>query len=348
MSNFNTGTDMDVMNPSQILQQSFGGQQISQNHGTADSAVAASIKAQVEARYVMALRRPRDIDHVRESILKDCRRFGFAESAMYSLKRGKEPITGLTIRFAESAMQAMTNIECTVMTIYDDKQKRIVRVQLVDLESNATTAKDITIEKTQERSFLKQGQKPIGVRQNSRGQNTYIVEATDDEVTAKESNLASRAKRNLILSLVPGYIKEEAIDCICETIQKGVSQDPDAHKRRLLDGFSRLGINSAALKGYLGRSELDSMSPDELVEMRGLFTSIRDGHTSWNDLVAEKAAERGHDKQGAEPKVNRTQAALAKLKPAEPKPESARVSQTDKIASEPDEDPWAKHINDKE
>ncbi|RYF09824.1 MAG: hypothetical protein EOO77_22915 [Oxalobacteraceae bacterium] len=306
--------------------------------------MAAAIKAQVEARYIVALRRPRDIDHVREVILKDCRRPGFADGAMYELKRGKEPIRGLTIRYAESAMQAMTNMECTTMTIYDDKQKRIVRVQVVDLESNATAGKDITIEKTQERSFLKQGQVPLGVRKNSRGQNTYVVEATDDEVTAKEGNLASRAKRNLILSLVPGYIKEESEDLIRETMRTEAATDPDAHKRRLLDGFSRLGINSTALKGYLGRTELDSMSPDELTEMRGLFTSIRDGHATWNDLVAEREAERADGKE-PEPKLNRTKAALAKLKPNEAAlteeiPDMPKTEQRPK--REPEPDPWEK------
>ena len=46
---------------------------------TAVSAVAALAEANVKARYAMALRRPRDLDEVREKILKECRRPGFAE-----------------------------------------------------------------------------------------------------------------------------------------------------------------------------------------------------------------------------------------------------------------------------
>ena len=41
---------------------------------TAVSAVAALAEANVKARYAMALRRPRDLDEVREKILKECRR----------------------------------------------------------------------------------------------------------------------------------------------------------------------------------------------------------------------------------------------------------------------------------
>ncbi len=83
---------------------------------TAATSVAAAAKASIEAAYIMAMRRPRDIDQVRVRLLKACLRPGFAEAARYRRPVGREqnPDTGewgqkiaegLSIRFAEEAFR---------------------------------------------------------------------------------------------------------------------------------------------------------------------------------------------------------------------------------------------------
>ena len=57
----------------------FEGVEISRSAETAASSVAAQATAQIQARYVVALRRPRDWDDVRVRILKECRRPSFAD-----------------------------------------------------------------------------------------------------------------------------------------------------------------------------------------------------------------------------------------------------------------------------
>ena len=57
---------------------------------TAATAVAAQAKALVEARYIMALRRPRDMDVVREKMLKECMRPSFAAVARYVKPIGQD------------------------------------------------------------------------------------------------------------------------------------------------------------------------------------------------------------------------------------------------------------------
>ena len=126
---------------------------------TAVSAVAMQARAQVEARFLMAVHRPRDLDVVRVKLLKECTRPGFAEAARYKRPVGSKKnertgaweeafIEGPSIRFAEAAIRAMGNIDIQSPTIYDDGRSRIVRVVVTDLEANATYSLDITIEKT--------------------------------------------------------------------------------------------------------------------------------------------------------------------------------------------------------
>ena len=59
---------------------------------TASAAVAAQSKAMVEARYIMAMQRPRNWDQVRQDLIKECRRPSFAhnKSAFY---RKRDSIT---------------------------------------------------------------------------------------------------------------------------------------------------------------------------------------------------------------------------------------------------------------
>jgi hypothetical protein len=57
-------------------------------HETAASAVATQARAMVEARFTIALARPRDVSQFRARLLKDCERPGFADVAIYQLPRG--------------------------------------------------------------------------------------------------------------------------------------------------------------------------------------------------------------------------------------------------------------------
>lgn len=96
---------------------------------TAASAVAAREKAAIEARYVMALKRPRDMDEVRVRLLKECDRPGFAEVAKYEKPVAGQKIVGLSVRFAEAAIRLAGNILTQVLIVFDDRERRIPRAR---------------------------------------------------------------------------------------------------------------------------------------------------------------------------------------------------------------------------
>lgn len=271
---------------------------------TAVAAAAAQATAMVQARYVMAQARPRDFDLVRARILKDCHRSGFAESALYHKPVGREGITGLSIRFAEAALRHMGNVAIDTTSIYEDEEKRIVRVTVTDLESNSTYGSDITIAKTVERRRLKAGQKSLGERLNSYGDTVYIVPATDDEIRNKEAALVSKVIRNQGLRLLPVDLKEEAEAAIRKTRNAGAKADPDAERKRLVDAFMSLHVEPDALAEYLGHS-LATTSPAELVNLRALYMAIKDGEATWQAAIEAKRAER-EDDEPTESKSSRT------------------------------------------
>lgn len=262
---------------------------------TASSAVAAQAQAAVQARYVMAINRPRNMDVVRQVLLKECRRSSFAKVARYHKPIGKG-VEGLSIRFVEAAIRSMTNILVETSTIYDDQEKRIVRVTVTDLETNATYHQDKTIAKTVERKNLQKGQKPISQRVNSKGELTYTVEATDDDIMNKENAIVSKAIRTCGLRLIPGDLSDECECIVKETLRSDIEQDPDAEKKRIADVFAGLNIHPDQLSRFIG-CDLGQASPDQLVTLRALYTALKDGEVTIADLLDQtRTAQEGEKK----------------------------------------------------
>lgn len=255
----------------------------SPSHETASAVLAAQAKAVIEARYVMAERHPRDLDAVRQKLLKECRRPGFAHVARYRKPIGKG-IEGPSIRFAEAAIRYMGNISVEQVTVYDDREKRIVRVSVTDCEGNVPYSSDIMIEKTIERRSKKDSDTVVRTRLNAQGDLVYIIIATEDELLNKQNALISKAIRTNGLRHVPGDIVEECMNQVLATQRDSDAADPDEAKRKIFDAFSSLGIQVSQIKELLGH-EAASLTPRELADLRGLYASLRDGEVTWRDVM---------------------------------------------------------------
>lgn len=268
-------------------------------HGeTAATAIEAQAKAAIQARYTLAVARPRKMDQVRQDLLKDCRRPDFAETARYVLPMGTAKVRGFSIRFAEAAMAAMGNIFVETVTIFDDDTRRIISVSVTDLERNTTFQRPVTIRKVVERKKLRRGQEPIRTRVNSYGDTVYEVEATEEEVMRKEASAQSRIVRNGVLRLIPGDLRHECEQTVARTINDRAAKDPDHERKALADGFEVLGVTAADLHEYLGH-DLGKCSPAQLASLREIYTSIRDGELTWvgakdiRDVEVDDAKPRG-------------------------------------------------------
>ena len=260
----------------------------------ATQALIAKATADIQARWVMAMRRPRQMHDVRQAIVKECQRPEFAKEAMYVVPRGDTKITGLSIRFAEMALRCMGNLSCEAQTLFDSDEERVIRVTATDFETNASWHRDITVKKTVERKYLKRGQRPLRQRLNSYGDNVFILEATDEEVATKEAAMISKAARTAILRLIPGNIQSECERLCQEVTAKADAKDPDAAKNEIFDGFAKLNIRPSDIELWLGHA-VDRVTPPEITELRNLWIAIRDGEVSWEEAVemAEKAREKG-------------------------------------------------------
>ena len=270
-----------------VVRQEFGASEVARSAETASTAVAAQAKAAVEARYILALRKPRDWEEVRLRLEKECKRPGFAESAWYQIQNRGE---GFSIRFAEAALRSMTNAYPETTIVYEGPDQRIVQVTVMDLEANVTYSQQVIISKTVERRNAK-GREVVAERVNTHGDTIYIVQATDEEMLGKQNSLISKALRTLALRLLPGDIQDGCEAIIQQTRADKTAKDPDAARRKVVDAFASLGVTPTDLAAYLGH-QIGQATTKELIDLSWLCQAIKDGETTWA-AVMEARAEAG-------------------------------------------------------
>ena len=280
------------MNDMTVPQQFAPPAVLSPGRESAATAAAATAKALVEARYMVAFHRPRNWDQVRQLMLKECRRPSFAhnKSAYYKKPIG-QGVEGLGIRFVEMALRCMTNVVVETALTYEDDLKEIHTVTVTDLESNVPYSIQVPVSRTVERSKPMDDGSYLSMRKNSRGTIVYTVPAQEDDLLNKRGAQLSKAIRTLGLRLIPGDLQDEAEDVIKAIRLDRAAQDPDAERKSLVDAFAGLNVLAGELAEYLGH-DIGRASPAELVDLRALYGAIRDGEASWQSAIDNRRAQR--------------------------------------------------------
>src|SRR5205809_3863734 len=104
------------------VREDFGGMSMVTTGERQQTALAARATAEVNARYIMALQRPRSWDDVRVRLLAECRRPGFARVARYLKPIGKG-VAGPSIRFAEACLRYCGNASASATVTFEDRTK---------------------------------------------------------------------------------------------------------------------------------------------------------------------------------------------------------------------------------
>lgn len=283
---------------------------------TASTAIAAQSKAMVEARYVMAMQRPRNWDQVRQDLIMECKRPSFAhnKSAYYRKPIGNG-VEGLGIRFVEVALRCMKNVLVETTMIFEDDSKEVHRVSVTDLESNLTYPLDVRVSKTVERSKPMDDGSYISMRMNSYKKPVYTVPANDDDLLNKRAAQISKAIRTLGLRIIPGDLQDEAEEIIKMVRLDENAKDPDRARKKMVDAFGSLGVKASDLVEYLGHP-LDTCSPQEMTDMFALYGAIKDGEATWKQVMENKVEQQGGgDPPGAPPAGNGGGAVTGKVAP---------------------------------
>lgn len=283
-----------------VKTEAFSAIETRQNAETSAIAMAAKMRASIEAMCIMAERHPRNLLDVRARMLDECRRPGFCESARYRLPRKKwnqdtrkyetNDITGFTIRFAEAALRYLRNIEAGSEVVYDDDEKLLVAVTVRDYEMNTAVNETVTVPKRVEKKKLKEKEQPLSTRVNSFGDTIFIVPASDDEIAQKKGALVSKSIRTLVLRLLPGDIQDECENLIEKTKEDKYAKDPLAETKKVMDSFARIRVMPEQIAAYLGHDPAN-ITAKEISELRGIYQAISDGDLNWTEVFYARVDE---------------------------------------------------------
>ena len=220
-------------------------------------AMEAREVANIQAKIFMAKRFPRNYADVLKRIDSDCSREALASQAVYEYSRGGTKITGPSIRLAETLARAFGNIESVTEVLSQTDEASLVRVYSWDYESN------------------RQANRTFFVR-HERDTKKGKVKLTDNrDITEAINNIAARNRRACILELIPGDYVEHALDVCDKTLRAKVKITPDT-LQTLLEAFKPFGVTRAMIEARLQRS-LESISINQYLDMRRIYTSLKDG-----------------------------------------------------------------------
>lgn len=286
----------------------FGGQVATVPNGGAPAGVEQQRAiAEVQASMIIARANPRNERHALDKILNACQRKRLAEVSVYSYSRGGSEISGPSIRLAEALAQYWGNIQFGIREIEQRNGESVVQAFAWDLETNVRREMTFSVPHVR---HTRQGAKRL-----SDPRDIYELVA----------NNGARRLRSCILAVIPGDIIDEAVDQCEVTIKANADTSPEG-VQKMVNAFLEFGVVQQQIEQRIQR-RLDSIQPAQVVSLKKVYASLRDGMSSvadWFEPIPEP-----EKAEGATPKKG-TEAAKAALKAAAAKkdePESQTAQQ---------------------
>lgn len=244
---------------------------------------------EVQAAMIIAKKFPRDENQAFQRIIKACQRKSLAEEACYVYKRGDSLITGPSIRMAEALAQNWGNIDFGVLELEQHNGESTVMTYAWDLETNARSSKVFTVKHE---------------RHVGKGDNKEIKLLTDPrDIYEMTANQGARRLRACILAVIPGDIVEAAVS-ECERTMAGKTAEPLIDRvRKMVVAFGEYGVSQEMIEARLGHN-LDATIEQELVQLRKIYQTIRDGmgkREDYFEFSPTKQAPRPPKREGPPP-----------------------------------------------
>lgn len=276
------------------------------NAGTVEIESSRAI-AEAQGKLVIAKRFPRNEARAYEKIIDSCKRPGLASEATYSFPRGRETVSGPSIRLAEELARAWGNIDYGIRELSRKDGVSEMEAYAWDLETNTSSSQKFTVRH---------------VRDTKTGSYAITDERDIYELTA---NQGARRLRARLLAILPPDLVEAALS-ECKLTLAGKSEIPLADRiRRIVRSFEKYGVTTPMIETRLGHS-LDVTLPEEIADLQGVYNSLKNGMTKagdWFGNAKPEPTEAMDMLEGGAPTEAAAPAPTPRPRTAKPKPEPA-------------------------
>lgn len=229
----------------------------------AAEAVGNRAAQEVQAALVIAKKYPRDENTAYEAVMQACKLKTVAENAQYEFSRGGTPISGPTIDLLETVCRCWGNCQTGVVELDRRNGESVVMAFAWDLQTNYYDQKAFTVK---HRRDTKEGGYELKDERD-------IYEAI--------ANQGARRKRACMEAIVPRFLIDDAI-AQCEKTLKTNAEPIIERVKKMLEALAKFGVNQAMIEKRL-QHNLDAITENELVRLRKIFLSLRDGASDRED-----------------------------------------------------------------
>lgn len=226
--------------------------------------------SEIQAMVFMAKQFPRNQIQAADRILNACTRQTLADSAVYSYPRGGQNVEGPSIRLAEVLAQNWGNLDFGIRELSQENGVSTVEAYAWDLETNVRQAKVFQ----------------VAHKRMAKGGTKTLTDPRD--IYEMVANQGSRRLRACILSIIPGDIVEAALAQCSITQAASVGATPEEIKetiRKLTATMGKFGITAENIQDRY-QCRLEAIRPAQIVELRKIYTSLKDGMSKPSDWFA--------------------------------------------------------------
>lgn len=233
-------------------------------------------RAEIDMQIATAKRFPRNIqqclDNIRALSMIDEETM---ESCFYHLERKDKDgqikeIEGMSVRMAEIFVSCWGNLRVATRIIGNDGRKITAQGICFDVQNNVAVSSE-----TSRRITNKSGK-------------TY-----SDDMQIVTGNAASAiAFRNAVFKVIPAAVTKSVTNEIKQKLLEMTSTKINQKRRNAVEWFTKRGVTEDELRKYLGTDNLETISAEKIVELRGVATAIREGSSSIDEVFRSNSDDR--------------------------------------------------------
>jgi hypothetical protein len=250
--------------------------------------------AEVQAAMMIARMNPRDPVAAMDRILNACARPSLADSAVYTYSRGGTDVSGPSIRLAEAIAQNWGNLQFGIRELEQARGGSTVQAFAWDVETN--TRREVTFHVPHTRHTKKGAIKLEDPR----------------DIYEMVANQGARRLRSCVLAVIPGDVVEAAV-AQCELTMKAKADTSPEAMQKMVAAFQAFGVTREQIEKRIQR-HLDAIQPAQVVGLKKIYASLRDGMSSPADWFDVTESEKGDS--SPPPSSSRTEALKARMKEA--------------------------------
>lgn len=236
--------------------------------------------AEVQAAMMIARMNPRDPIVAMDRILNACTRQTLADVAVYTYGRGGSDVSGPSIRLAEAMAQAWGNMQFGIRELDQRNGESTVQAFAWDVETN--TRREVTFQVPHLR-YTRSGSKRL---------------EDPRDIYEMVANQGARRLRACILAVIPGDVTEAAV-AQCELTMKTKADTSPEATQKMLAKFAEFGVTKEQVEKRIQR-RIDAIQPAQVVSLRKIYTSLRDGMSSPADWFEADETSTGSKKSGVD------------------------------------------------